>query len=65
MSPPTPHDRICPFDRSLAVEEETTNNSPKMEGSPQDQEEMTRMGKIQELKVLTGFYLWCDMATGG
>lgn len=51
MSPETPHHQICPFDASLAAEEETTKSLPKMEGSPQDQEDMTRMGKTQELKV--------------
>lgn len=33
-------------------EEHPTKDRPEMEGSPQDQDDMTRMGKIQELKVL-------------
>lgn len=33
-------------------EEHPTKGRPEMEGSPQDQDDMTRMGKIQELKVL-------------
>lgn len=35
-------------------EEHTTKDGPEMEGSPQDQDDMTRMGKIQEFKVLRG-----------
>lgn len=31
---------------------ETTKNLPITEGSPQDQDDMQRMGKVQELKVL-------------
>lgn len=33
-------------------EEHLRKGQPEMEGSPQDQDDMTRMGKIQELKVL-------------
>lgn len=34
------------------MDEVPTKPLPKMEGTPQDQDDMTRMGKIQEFKVL-------------
>ena len=33
------------------MENHPTKKFAEMEGSPQDQDDMTRMGKIQELKV--------------
>lgn len=36
------------------MEEHPVKDLPGMDGSPQDQDDMTRMGKIQELKVLFG-----------
>ena len=50
---PQPHDRITSFDTVHTMEEEhPAKGRPEMEGTPQDQDDMTRMGKIQELKVL-------------
>lgn len=55
MPPESPQTQgnILSFDRVHKMEEEhPTKGRPEMEGSPQDQDDMTRMGKIQELKVL-------------
>lgn len=59
---PDPTREISPIDIANAVDEdeESTKNLPKMEGTPQDREDMTRMGKIQELRVIP-YALWCDM----
>lgn len=38
----------------MMEEEHSTKGRPETEGSPQDHDDMTRMGKIQELKVLFG-----------
>jgi hypothetical protein len=56
MSPQRPQlqDRISSFDRVPTMEEHPVKDLPGMDGSPQDQDDMTRMGKIQELKVLFG-----------
>ncbi|KAJ5801763.1 uncharacterized protein N7518_003831 [Penicillium psychrosexuale] len=52
MPPQSPqsHNRVSSFDRVHTMEEHPTKDLPEMEGSPQDQDDMTRMGKIQELK---------------
>ncbi|CAI7598346.1 unnamed protein product [Penicillium crustosum] len=53
MPPESPQTQgnILSFDRVHKMEEEhPTKGRPEMEGSPQDQDDMTRMGKIQELK---------------
>lgn len=55
MPPESPQTQghITSFDRVQTMEEEhPAKGRPEMEGSPQDQDDMTRMGKIQELKVL-------------
>jgi hypothetical protein len=49
-------DRISSFDRVHTMEEHPTKALPEMDGSPQDQDDMTRMGKIQELKVLFALF---------
>jgi hypothetical protein len=54
MPPEAPHDSISSFDITQATDEEPTKSLPRMEGTPQDQNDMTRMGKIQELKVISG-----------
>lgn len=40
-------------------EEHPAKDLLEMEGSPRDQDDMTRMGKIQELKVLFS-YISCN-----
>ncbi|KGO58310.1 Amino acid/polyamine transporter I [Penicillium expansum] len=48
---PQPQDRIASFERIHTMEEEhPAKDLLEMEGSPRDQDDMTRMGKIQELK---------------
>jgi hypothetical protein len=60
MPPDAPHDYIASFDTAHTMNEAPTKHLPRMEGTPQDQDDMTRMGKIQQLKVLFAFF-WCDM----
>lgn len=54
------HDAISWANITHGTDEDPTKRPPAMEGTPQDQEDMTRMGKIQELKVLY-YPIWCDM----
>lgn len=57
---PQPQDSIASFERIHTMEEEHhAKDLPEMEGSPRDQDDMTRMGKIQELKVLFS-YISCN-----
>lgn len=60
MLPNNADNVISSFDVTHTVDEEPTKSQPNMEGTPQDQDDMTRMGKIQELKVLFGSF-WYDI----
>lgn len=62
MSPGTsqPPELISSFDITPTMNSGTAKDLPIMEGSPQDQDDMQPMGKVQELKVLY-WYIKFDM----
>lgn len=53
MTSNTAHDAISWVNITHETDDDPTKRPPAMEGTPHDQEDMTRMGKIQELKVLS------------